>query len=954
MLELQKIRKDINWLLEQIKCLMKKSDADCPLEATEWSPNHSVATGNPYILGCFVWLNGHVYESLIDDNTYPPTNDCYWTDLGEGHLLLEEQSNWNATTGRAFIRNKPTNTSDFVNDGEDGSSPFATLNDLSAAIPLAQDLESVLTEGDTAADKQVNVESVGLWDNYSGPYGFARIYADKARIWFQSKTGVIMASIRANAIAFKTGIYEYNINVPNATGNRTATFQNASGIIAYLSDIPTSMPQDMVATIWSPYHTAGTGNPYLTGTRVFYNGHVYQALHDNDGIVPTNVTYWLDLGAGYLLDQELTPVVAPFNLDETLQEGNISQRDANIGILGLWQSDVDNGDGTFGSYGYISLYSDPAAPTISYAYIRGGGLDTPVLFQSSDNGLVHFKNGHHNPIFDFSAITDNRTWNWRDMDGVVAFLSDITAQINADWNATSGVAQILNKPNIPAAQVNSDWNATSGIAQILNKPTIPAAITNTSQLINDGDNGVSHFISLEDLPANLILYPTNVISTVPGYYKLVSSITDPSFNTVAVNIPTGTIVASNQFIAALVSAPGLIVGNPGVFNMTTIGNIHKLSGTGDAEFYFEVYKRTSAGVETLITVSGSTLPVVNSGYAEFSASALFVGTNFTSTDRIVTKFYGTHIHGGSNPSFEFQFGGITPIRTLVPVPLTVVPAVNLSQLLDVSVLSPVTGDNLVWNSVTNLWENKSVATTLGYTPADDATFLYNKYMTNHFSYMLPGENSTYNLLRTNTTAGYITAGTVATLAQMPMGISYTTGIATSSIAAVFGAPMKIQLSNTQDFTFQRKWKIQITSTVQRYFVGITNKYITATPVNADQSLFLNVLGVVKIDTSNNWFFIYNDGTGVATLIDCGVNFPATNAYTYSLKIQKIKGATSLTITLTRIDNTTGATLSVSQVVNSTDYNTGVEYNPAIWVSNHTAPSGSQFYDYGCMLLKSTI
>jgi len=26
---------------------------------------------------------------------------------------------------------------------------------------------------------------------------------------------------------------------------------------------------------------------------------------------------------------------------------------------------------------------------------------------------------------------------------------------------------------IPAAQVNSDWNATSGVAQILNKPTIP-------------------------------------------------------------------------------------------------------------------------------------------------------------------------------------------------------------------------------------------------------------------------------------------------------------------------------------------------------------------------------------------------------------------------------------------------------------------------------------------------
>ena len=54
------------------------------------------------------------------------------------------------------------------------------------------------------------------------------------------------------------------------------------------------------------------------------------------------------------------------------------------------------------------------------------------------------------------------------------------AQVNSDWNADSGIAQILNKPTIPAAQVNSDWNADSGIAQILNKPTIPAAQVNSN------------------------------------------------------------------------------------------------------------------------------------------------------------------------------------------------------------------------------------------------------------------------------------------------------------------------------------------------------------------------------------------------------------------------------------------------------------------------------------------
>ena len=44
--------------------------------------------------------------------------------------------------------------------------------------------------------------------------------------------------------------------------------------------------------------------------------------------------------------------------------------------------------------------------------------------------------------------------------------------------ATSGdYDDLINKPSIPAAQVNSDWNASSGVAEILNKPSLAAVAT---------------------------------------------------------------------------------------------------------------------------------------------------------------------------------------------------------------------------------------------------------------------------------------------------------------------------------------------------------------------------------------------------------------------------------------------------------------------------------------------
>ena len=298
-------------------------------------------------------------------------------------------------------------------------------------------------------------------------------------------------------------------------------------------------------------------------------------------------------------------------------------------------------------------------------------------FGLSGNAILSKIDGSNKPTFESPKTVG----------GVV-----VTASLNTTTGAwtSSGTYTDTSVALIYSIKIKAIYYSTLNYDRIIE--TVDLAVTKTSDLINDGDDGISHFISLNDLPSNLILYPTTAASDVGGYFKLVSSITDPSYNTVAVDVSTGAITTTNQLISSLVTSANIIIGNPGVFNITTIGNITRTSGSGQAEFYFQVYKRDSSGTETLITTSDNTLPVLNTGYSEFSATGLWNDGIFVNTDRIVLKFYGNRISGGSDPSYNFQFGGTAPVRTLVPIPLAVSPAAipNIQSVTSAATVTPTT------------------------------------------------------------------------------------------------------------------------------------------------------------------------------------------------------------------------------------------------------------------------
>ena len=296
-------------------------------------------------------------------------------------------------------------------------------------------------------------------------------------------------------------------------------------------------------------------------------------------------------------------------------------------------------------------------------------------------------------------------------------ITGISASANGVYGySTSGVAGSFAIPSISTANIatfqknNVNQSSVSHDGKITANAFIKNGGTSSQFLKADGfvDNNV--YLTSADLPSTLDLFATTTPDPlISGYSVLVRNILEARYDDVAVNVSTGAITTTNQLLSSLITDTNVISGNPGVFNFTTIGNIRRVSGSGEATFYFRIYKRDSSGVETLITQSDNTLPVVGGGtYVEFSAVALWNDGVFLSTDRIVLKYYANRISGGSNPTYEFQFGGITPVRSTAAVPVAVLPNIFLSNLVDVEDVAPLPNEILYWNDSANLWKHSLV------------------------------------------------------------------------------------------------------------------------------------------------------------------------------------------------------------------------------------------------------
>jgi len=225
-------------------------------------------------------------------------------------------------------------------------------------------------------------------------------------------------------------------------------------------------------------------------------------------------------------------------------------------------------------------------------------------------------------------------------------------QQNSDWNATTGVAQILNKPTIPSAQIQSDWmqSTTSSLDYIKNKPSIPTQYTDAlaRATISSSATGLSYSSSTGAFTLTSG-YTIPTATTLASFLTSISGLNISLLNNNSNYVADASYVhTDNNFTNALKSNYDTAYTNSHTHSNKTILDNTTASFTTAQETKLINTSNTNTGDQDLsglantslsnITTAGNTaiLNVIKNARYDSGWFAVTVGTTYTKTHGLGT------------------------------------------------------------------------------------------------------------------------------------------------------------------------------------------------------------------------------------------------------------------------------------------------------------------------------
>lgn len=250
------------------------------------------------------------------------------------------------------------------------------------------------------------------------------------------------------------------------------------------------------------------------------------------------------------------------------------------------------------------IVSDPSNSAIAGAitYIATGIVGQPSEFYVYDYGVTNNSSATPHPIF----TGDIGARSYFDSLASAALISaansavsagyyttstidDVAAPVYADFSSLATVAStgsytdLANKPSITAAQVNSDWSASSGIAQISNKPSLATVATSGSYSDLSGKPTIPTVLAYDGTTQRLNAFPVFFTGTTNGSGQIIANLTVDGTSGGAALFPTGPIAKSLNFT---------------VFSGTTFYNAVPTWSNGNKTVTLQIYAAGSASVLT--------------------------------------------------------------------------------------------------------------------------------------------------------------------------------------------------------------------------------------------------------------------------------------------------------------------------------------------------------------------